>query len=223
MATDMIAATWDQQGFVVYSSALKSVGDQAGEDLERPDPARLRAARGPRRDQPAGDPARLVHHAGQGQPGRARGGRHRRVPRDGQRLRRHARRPQRPAPAQRLRAARRASRSIESQHLLYNVSMLLRTKCVDGITVNEKVLEHYMETTVGIVTALNPVLGYDKATELADEALQERQGHPRGHSREEGPDRGADQGAARSDQADQPRPEHLSRSERSQTPIGRRS
>ena len=29
-----------------------------------------------------------------------------------------------------------------------------RTKCVDGITVNEKVLAHYMETTVGIVTAL---------------------------------------------------------------------
>ncbi len=171
MAADMIAATWDQQGFVVYSSALKSVGDQAGEDLERPDPARLRAARGTGRDQPAGDPAGLVDHAGQGQPGGARGGRHRRVPGDGQRLRRHARRPQRAAPAQRLRAARRASPSIESQHLLYNVSKLFRTKCVDGITVNEKVLEHYMETTVGIVTALNPVLGYDKATELAKEAL----------------------------------------------------
>ncbi len=27
-----------------------------------------------------------------------------------------------------------------------------------------------METTVGIVTALNPVIGYDKATELANEA-----------------------------------------------------
>jgi aspartate ammonia-lyase len=28
-----------------------------------------------------------------------------------------------------------------------------------------------METTVGIVTALNPVLGYEKTTELAKEAL----------------------------------------------------
>ena len=82
-------------------------GDQAREDLERPDPARLRAARRPGRDQPAGDPAGLVDHAGQGQPGGARGGGHRRVPGDGQRLRRDARRPQRPAPAQRLRAARR--------------------------------------------------------------------------------------------------------------------
>ena len=65
---------------------------------------------------------------------------------------------------------------MESQHLLYNVSMLLRTKCVDGITVNEKVLAHYMETTVGIVTAPQPVLGYDKATELASEAYKSGKG-----------------------------------------------
>jgi hypothetical protein len=32
-------------------------------------------------------------------------------------------------------------------------------KCVDGITVPEKEREHYMDRTVGIVTALNPVLG----------------------------------------------------------------
>ena len=65
---------------------------------------------------------------------------------------------------------------IESQHLLYNVSMLFRKNCVDGITVNEKVLEHYMETTVGIVTALNPVIGYEKATELANEAYKSGKG-----------------------------------------------
>jgi aspartate ammonia-lyase len=65
---------------------------------------------------------------------------------------------------------------IESQHLLYNTSNLFRTKCVDGITVNEKVLAHYMETTVGIVTALNPVLGYEKATELAQEAYKSGKG-----------------------------------------------
>ena len=54
--------------------------------------------------------------------------------------------------------------------------MTLRTQCVDGITVNEKVLAHYMETTVGIVTALNPVLGYEKATELANEAYKSGKG-----------------------------------------------
>jgi aspartate ammonia-lyase len=38
------------------------------------------------------------------------------------------------------------------------------------------VLERYMETTVGIVTALNPVLGYEKATELAQEAYKSGKG-----------------------------------------------
>ena len=33
-----------------------------------------------------------------------------------------------------------------------------------------------METTVGIVTALNPVLGYEKATELAGEAYRANKG-----------------------------------------------
>jgi aspartate ammonia-lyase len=33
-----------------------------------------------------------------------------------------------------------------------------------------------METTVGIVTALNPVLGYEKTTELAKEALKSGKG-----------------------------------------------
>jgi aspartate ammonia-lyase len=65
---------------------------------------------------------------------------------------------------------------MESQHLLHNTSKTFRTKCVDGITLNEKVLARYLETTVGIVTALNPVLGYDKATELAAEAYKSGKG-----------------------------------------------
>src|SRR5262249_32296403 len=65
---------------------------------------------------------------------------------------------------------------LESQNLLYNTSMTLRTKCVEGITVNEKVLEDYMVKTVGIVTALNPVIGYEKATALAKEAYDTNKG-----------------------------------------------
>jgi aspartate ammonia-lyase len=65
---------------------------------------------------------------------------------------------------------------IESQSLLYRGSVALRTKCIDGITVNEKTLARYMETTVGIVTALNPVLGYEKSTELAAEAYKSGKG-----------------------------------------------
>ena len=33
-----------------------------------------------------------------------------------------------------------------------------------------------METTVGIVTALNPIIGYEKATELANEAYKSGKG-----------------------------------------------
>jgi uncharacterized membrane protein YgaE (UPF0421/DUF939 family) len=65
---------------------------------------------------------------------------------------------------------------MESQQLLHTGSATFRTKCVDGIDVNEKVLARYMETTVGIVTALNPVIGYDKATELANEAYSSGKG-----------------------------------------------
>jgi aspartate ammonia-lyase len=65
---------------------------------------------------------------------------------------------------------------MESQHLLQKASNALRTKCVDGITVNEKMLAHYMDTTVGIVTALNPIVGYEKATELANEAYKSGKG-----------------------------------------------
>jgi aspartate ammonia-lyase len=65
---------------------------------------------------------------------------------------------------------------IESQHLLYNTSQAFRTKCVDGITLNKKVLDHYMDTTVGIVTALNPVLGYEKTSEVAAEAYKSGKG-----------------------------------------------
>jgi aspartate ammonia-lyase len=51
-----------------------------------------------------------------------------------------------------------------------------RTSCIDGITPNESVMKKYIEQSVGIVTALNPVLGYEKTTELAKEALESGKG-----------------------------------------------
>ena len=65
---------------------------------------------------------------------------------------------------------------LDSQRLLTNAMRTLRLKCVDGITVNEDTLEHYIQRTVGIVTALNPVIGYDRATELAAEAYRTNKG-----------------------------------------------
>jgi aspartate ammonia-lyase len=64
----------------------------------------------------------------------------------------------------------------EGQTLLINAAKTLRKFCVDGITANEKVLKHYVEYSIGTVTALNPVIGYDKATELAAEAMKKDTG-----------------------------------------------
>jgi len=65
---------------------------------------------------------------------------------------------------------------MESQALFFKTMPLFRKNCIDGITVNEAVLKHYIEYSVGTVTALNPVLGYEKTTELAKEALESGKG-----------------------------------------------
>jgi aspartate ammonia-lyase len=174
-ADDMLAATWDQQGFVVYSAALKSVAiklSKISSDL-------ILLASGPRAglneiDLPALQPGSSI------MPGKVNPV----VPEvvnlvafrvmgndfvttiaahSGQ-LQLNAYEPV------------EGLSMMESQELLGNTSKLFRTRCVDGIIVDEKVLAHYMETTVGIVTALNPIVGYEKATELAQEAYQSGKG-----------------------------------------------
>lgn len=65
---------------------------------------------------------------------------------------------------------------MESQALFFKTFPLFRTQCIDGITANEDVLQRNIERSVGIVTALNPVLGYEKTTELAREALETNKG-----------------------------------------------
>ncbi len=174
-APDMIAATWDQQGFVDYSSSLKSLAvklSKISSDL-------ILLTSGPRAglneiDLPAIQPGSSI------MPGKVNPV----VPEVMNlvtfrvigndlvvTLAAHSGQLQLNAyePVEGL-------AMIESQSLLYNTSKLMRTRCVDGIVVDEKQLEHYMETTVGIVTALNPIIGYEKATELANEAYSSGKG-----------------------------------------------
>jgi len=175
LAPDMIAATWDQQGFVTYSSALKSVAikmSKIASDL-------ILLASGPRAglaeiNLPALQPGSSI------MPGKVNPV----IPElvnlvafrvmgndysvtlaanHGQ-LQLNAYEPL------------EGLAIMESQHLLFTTSQAFRQSCIDGITVNQKVLDRYMETTVGIVTALNPVLGYEKATELAGEAYRSGKG-----------------------------------------------
>jgi aspartate ammonia-lyase len=174
-ASDMLTATWDQQGYVVYSSALKSVavklskissdlilltsGPRAGLFEINLPPLQPGSSIMPGKVNPVipevmnivafrvmGNDLSVSLGASHGQ------------------LQLNAYEPL------------AGLAVIESQALIYRTSILFRTKCVDGITVNEKILAHYMETTVGIVTALNPVLGYEKATELAGEAYKSGKG-----------------------------------------------
>jgi aspartate ammonia-lyase len=174
-ASDMIAATWDQQGFVIYSGAVKSLAiklSKISSDL-------ILLTSGPRAglqeiNLPALQPGSSI------MPGkvnpvvpevmnlitfRVMGNDYVTT------LAAHSGQLQLNAyePIEGLSI-------LESQDLLYRAAMLFRTKCIDGITINEKELAHYMETTVGIVTALNPVLGYEKATELANEAYKSGKG-----------------------------------------------
>lgn len=65
---------------------------------------------------------------------------------------------------------------MESQGLLFKTLPLFRKNCIDGITANKDILNKYITQSVGIVTALNPVLGYEKTTQLAKEALQSGKG-----------------------------------------------
>jgi aspartate ammonia-lyase len=64
----------------------------------------------------------------------------------------------------------------ESQTILVNAARTLRVHCVEGITANADVCQHYVESSIGTVTALNPVIGYDRATELAAEAMKTGEG-----------------------------------------------
>jgi fumarate hydratase class II len=59
---------------------------------------------------------------------------------------------------------------LQSIALLASASRLLAEKCVDGIGANREACERYAELTLSAATALNPYVGYDKATEIVKEA-----------------------------------------------------
>jgi len=64
--------------------------------------------------------------------------------------------------------AYRLLRSIET---LKNGCVVLQHRCIEGITANADRMRSFVEHSIGIVTALVPVIGYEKATAVAKEAL----------------------------------------------------
>ena len=65
-----------------------------------------------------------------------------------------------------------AYRLLRSIDMLKNASIVLRERCVLGITANADRMREFVEHSIGIVTALVPVLGYEIATELPRRLLR---------------------------------------------------
>jgi fumarate hydratase class II len=59
----------------------------------------------------------------------------------------------------------------ESIRILSSASNMLAEKCIDGLQANEETLRRHAESTPAIATALNPHIGYDRATEIVKEAV----------------------------------------------------
>jgi len=58
----------------------------------------------------------------------------------------------------------------QNTELLANVARVFAHKCVDGISANVDVLLKHAESSPAIATKLNPIIGYEKAAEIAKEA-----------------------------------------------------
>lgn len=61
---------------------------------------------------------------------------------------------------------------MENIHFLGNALDTLVEKCVLGITANREVCLNMVKNSIGIVTALNPYIGYKNSTKIAKEALE---------------------------------------------------
>ncbi|MGI9527575.1 MAG: aspartate ammonia-lyase [Weeksellaceae bacterium] len=61
---------------------------------------------------------------------------------------------------------------MESIQLLERAMDTLKDKCINGITANKEVCKNMVMNSIGIVTALNPYIGYKNSTKIAKEALE---------------------------------------------------
>jgi aspartate ammonia-lyase len=56
--------------------------------------------------------------------------------------------------------------------ILKNACITLTSRCIVGIEANREVCRSYVENSIGLVTALVPVIGYEKSAAIAKEALK---------------------------------------------------
>ncbi|PJB78343.1 MAG: aspartate ammonia-lyase [Acidobacteria bacterium CG_4_9_14_3_um_filter_49_7] len=60
----------------------------------------------------------------------------------------------------------------QSIDIMRNGMVILADRCVLGITANKDICRSYVENSIGIVTALNPYIGYENSSSIAKEALK---------------------------------------------------
>ncbi len=60
---------------------------------------------------------------------------------------------------------------LQSINIMTNVFTVFRTHCLRGISANKKRMEAYVNNSVGVITAINPHVGYETAASIAREAI----------------------------------------------------
>lgn len=63
---------------------------------------------------------------------------------------------------------------LQSIKIMTNVFTVFRTHCLSGITANKDRMEDYVNNSVGIITAINPHVGYETAASIAKEAIMSK-------------------------------------------------
>jgi aspartate ammonia-lyase len=56
--------------------------------------------------------------------------------------------------------------------ILKNGCITLVARCIDGIEANREVCRNYVQTSIGLITALVPIIGYEQSVAIAKEALK---------------------------------------------------
>ncbi len=69
-----------------------------------------------------------------------------------------------------------AYKIFDSIRLLQRAMDMLREHCIVGITANEARCRELVESSIGLITALNPYIGYENATRIAKQALESGRG-----------------------------------------------
>jgi aspartate ammonia-lyase len=64
-----------------------------------------------------------------------------------------------------------AANLVKSFNLMIGTLTMVDEKCVRGIVADEARCRHYFETSAGLATILNPILGYDRVATLVKEGL----------------------------------------------------